>query len=71
MTFLALGITALFGQDYVGVGRRAAADVGRSPGSATCPFLGPILFDHDPLTYLSFARRARSLWCCCSAPASA
>ena len=53
VTFLGLGITALFGQDYVGKGVVPLQqwDV---PGLSKLPFLGPILFQHDPLTYLSF-----------------
>lgn len=54
VTFLALGLTALYGQDYVGLGVNAIAPVA-VPGLSELPFVGPILFDHDPLTYLSFA----------------
>lgn len=53
VTFLALGLTALYGQDYVGRGVNAMTPVA-VPGLAEVPFVGPILFDHDPLTYLSF-----------------
>lgn len=53
ITFLALGLTALFGQDYVGQGVNPITPV-PIPGLSDLPFLGPILFDHDPLTYLSF-----------------
>lgn len=53
VTFLALGLTALFGQNYVGRGVNAMAPV-PIPGLSDLPFLGPVLFDHDPLTYLSF-----------------
>ncbi len=53
ITFLALGLTALYGQDYVGRGVNAMAPV-PIPGLADLPFVGGILFDHDPLTYLSF-----------------
>lgn len=54
VTFLGLGATSLFGQDYVsqGVEPLEAMPI---PGLADLPFLGPILFDHAPLTYLSFA----------------
>lgn len=60
VTFLALGLTALFGQDYVGAGVQElpAWDV---PGLADLPFVGPILFQHDPLTYLSFVA-GPALW---------
>lgn len=53
ITFLALGLTALYGQDYVGQGVNAMSPV-PIPGLADVPFVGPVLFDHDPLTYLSF-----------------
>ena len=53
VTFMGIGLTGLFGQAYVG-----QAVVGFEnmpiPGLSELPFLGPILFDHDPLTYLSF-----------------
>lgn len=50
--FLALGITSLLGRDYVGVGIDGMAtwDV---PLLSDIPFVGPILFQHDPLTYLA------------------
>lgn len=53
VTFLALGLTALFGQDYVGAGV-VELPTWEIPGLADLPFVGPILFQHDPLTYLSF-----------------
>lgn len=51
--FLALGITSLFGAQYVG---RAAPQIGdvTIPGLGQLPVLGPVLFDHDVLTYASF-----------------
>jgi general nucleoside transport system permease protein len=52
VTFLGLGLTALFGQNYVGRGV-VALDAVPVPGLASIPFLGPVLFDHDPITYLS------------------
>ena len=54
VTFLGLGATSLFGQDYVSQGV-APLPTYPLPGLADLPFFGPILFDHDPLTYLSFA----------------
>ena len=50
VTFLGIGLTALFGQDYVGQGVNAFAAV-PIPVLSDIPFFGPILFDHDPLTY--------------------
>jgi simple sugar transport system permease protein len=52
VTFLGIGLTALFGQDYVGQGV-VALDRIAIPGLSDLPFVGPILFDHDLLTYLS------------------
>ena len=52
VTFLGIGLTALFGQDYVGQGVNAFASV-PIPGLSGLPFFGPVLFDHDPLTYLA------------------
>jgi simple sugar transport system permease protein len=52
VTFLGIGLTSLFGQDYVGQGVNALETV-PIPGLADLPFLGPVLFDHDLLTYLS------------------
>jgi general nucleoside transport system permease protein len=52
VTFLGIGLTALFGQDYVGQGVNAFAAV-PIPGLSDLPFFGPVLFDHDPLTYLA------------------
>ncbi len=60
ITFLALGTTALFGQDYVGVGVEPLPQYA-VPGLSDLPFVGGILFDHDLLTYLSFAV-APALW---------
>jgi len=53
VSFLGIGITALFGQNYVGKGV-VPLSVWNIPGLSKIPFLGPILFQHDPLTYLSF-----------------
>jgi ABC-type uncharacterized transport system permease subunit len=60
VTFLALGLTALFGQDYVGAGVRELP-TWHLPVLGDLPFLGPILFRHDPLTYVSFVA-GPALW---------
>jgi simple sugar transport system permease protein len=52
--FFALGITSLFGAAYVGR-QIDALDPWSVPGLSAIPAIGDILFDHDPLTYLSFA----------------
>lgn len=61
ITFLGLGATSLYGQSYVsqGVVPFPAYAV---PGLSDLPFVGPILFDHDPLTYLSFAIAPAAWW---------
>ena len=53
VSFLGIGITALFGQDYVGQGV-VPLETWDVPLLSKLPFLGPVLFQHDPLTYLSF-----------------
>lgn len=51
--FLALGLTSLFGSSYVGRSI-TAFEVWEIPGLSDIPVIGPILFAHDPLVYLSF-----------------
>jgi ABC-type uncharacterized transport system permease subunit len=53
VSFLGIGITALFGQDYVGQGV-VPLETWDVPLLSKLPFLGPVLFQHDPLTYVSF-----------------
>jgi general nucleoside transport system permease protein len=53
VTFLGIGVTSLLGQSYVGQGVNAI-DPWAIPGLSDIPFLGGVLFDHDPVTYLSF-----------------
>lgn len=53
ITFLGLGVTALFGQGYVSQGV-VPFDPIAIPGLSDLPFVGPVLFDHDILTYISF-----------------
>jgi general nucleoside transport system permease protein len=60
ITLLGIGATALLGQDYVGQGVNAI-DSWAIPGLSDIPFFGEILFDHDPVTYLSFIV-APALW---------
>jgi simple sugar transport system permease protein len=59
--FLALGLTALYGAPYVSanVGGFATWDV---PGLGALPFLGRVLFQHDPLVYLSYAAVPATWW---------
>jgi ABC-type uncharacterized transport system permease subunit len=53
LLFLALGLTSLFGAAYVG---QAAVtfDQWDVPVLSSIPVLGPVLFQHDPLLYLSY-----------------
>lgn len=59
--FLGLGLTSLFGAAYVArtVQSFTAWDV---PGLSSIPFAGPVLFRHDPLTYLSFVVVPSAWW---------
>lgn len=53
LLFLALGLTSLFGAAYVG--RPVVGfDTWDVPLLADIPALGPMLFQHDPLLYLSY-----------------
>jgi simple sugar transport system permease protein len=61
VTFLGLGATALFGQSYVSQGV-VPFDTWAIPGLSSIPFLGPVFFDHDPLTYLSFILVPAAWW---------
>lgn len=61
VAFLGLGITSLFGQSYVGQGVQPMSSWA-IPGLSDIPFLGPVLFDHDPLTYLSFVAGPALAW---------
>ncbi|MEA2505343.1 MAG: ral nucleoside transport system permease protein, partial [Actinomycetota bacterium] len=60
MLFLGLGITSLFGGSFVSRTIHAFTPIA-IPGLSRIPGLGKILFDHDPLTYLSFLA-APAIW---------
>lgn len=53
LTFLGLGLTAILGRAYVGVNIKGIS-VWPVPGLSAIPILGPILFQHDILTYLAY-----------------
>jgi len=59
--FLGLGLTSLFGASYVS---KDAPSIARwaIPGLSDIPFIGPILFDQDMLTYLSIAMLPVAWW---------
>lgn len=61
ITFLGLGLTSLYGQSYVSQGVEPFTSLA-IPGLSGLPLVGPILFDHDPLTYLSFAIVPAAWW---------
>jgi general nucleoside transport system permease protein len=51
--FLALGLTSLFGAEYVGKQIDALNPIA-IPGLSDLPWVGQILFDQDALTYISY-----------------
>jgi ABC-type uncharacterized transport system permease subunit len=59
--FLGLGLTSLFGAAYVGRSINAFTPVA-VPGLSRLPWLGEILFRHDPLTYLSYVAGPGVWW---------
>lgn len=59
--FFGLGLTSLFGAAYVSRPSEPFADWA-VPGLSELPALGPILFRHDPLTYLSFVLVPVAWW---------
>lgn len=59
--FLAIGVTSLLGRDYVGQGIDGFA-AWPVPLLSDIPFVGPILFDHDPLTYLALLAAPLVWW---------
>ena len=52
LTLFGVGVASLLGQNYVGVKSPDMADM-PIPGLEALPFVGPILFQHDPIVYLS------------------
>jgi general nucleoside transport system permease protein len=61
VTFLGLGLTSLFGQRYVSQGVVAFEPVA-IPLLSEIDFVGDILFNHDPLTYLSVVAAPCAWW---------
>ncbi|PDO09650.1 MAG: ABC transporter permease [Candidatus Reconcilbacillus cellulovorans] len=51
--FFGLGLTAFFGRSFVSASVEGFNPVA-IPGLSNLPWIGPILFRHDPLTYLSY-----------------
>ena len=61
LTIFGIGLSALIGQDYVGTPLNALPKLA-VPGLSDAPFIGPVLFGHDALVYLSFALVAAVAW---------
>ena len=61
LMFLGLGLTSLYGADYVGanIGGFTEIDV---PVLSSLPVLGEVLFQHDALVYLGFAAVPTTWW---------
>jgi simple sugar transport system permease protein len=53
LTMLGLGLSGLLGKRYIGLPLRARLEEVPIPLLSEIPFLGPLLFDHDPMVYLS------------------
>jgi len=58
--FFALGLTALYGVSYVSRQINAFTPV-PVPVLSDIPFVGPVLFEHDPLVYIGFLA-APAIW---------
>jgi simple sugar transport system permease protein len=59
--FLGLGLTSLFGASYVSK-TAATLKVWDIPGLSDVPWVGEILFRHDPLVYLTFGLVPLAWW---------
>ncbi len=57
LTLFGLGLSALLGQSYVGVRPPEMAQI-QLPVLSDLPFVGPILFSHDPVLYFGIALTA-------------
>jgi simple sugar transport system permease protein len=61
LTLFGLGFSALIGQGYQGVTPPPAPKLA-IPGLSDLPVVGPILFNHDPMVYLSLVLVAAVAW---------
>jgi simple sugar transport system permease protein len=61
LTLFGLGLSSLLGQGYVGIRAESLARLDFGPFS-DLPFLGRVLFGHDPIVYLSLALVAATWW---------
>lgn len=60
VTVLGLGVTSFFGRSYVST-QITGMDPAPLPVLSGIPVLGPVLFEHDPLTYLAMVL-APAIW---------
>ena len=61
LTIFGLGVAALWGQGYSGMSTESLAHLD-IPVLSTLPIVGPLLFAHDALVYLSFALVVAVAW---------
>lgn len=61
LTLFGLGLSSLLGQSFVGIRPPATGAVPFGP-LADIPFLGPVIFGHDWVVYLSIAAVAGTWW---------
>jgi simple sugar transport system permease protein len=61
LTIFGIGLSALVGADFVGVPVTPLAKLS-VPGLGDIPVIGPLLFGHDGLVYLSIAATAAVAW---------
>lgn len=62
LTIFGRGFSALLGAGYVGIPAPTLPKL-HIPGLSDLPVLGPVLFGHDALVYLSLALLAAVAWC--------
>jgi simple sugar transport system permease protein len=61
LTIFGIGLSALIGSGFVGVPVAALPEL-RIPGLSDLPVIGPLLFGHDVLVYLSIAATVGVAW---------
>lgn len=61
LTLFGIGLSALIGQDFVGTPMDALPKLA-IPGISSIPLIGPVLFGHDGLVYLSIAMIVAVYW---------
>ncbi|MDN5344463.1 MAG: ral nucleoside transport system permease protein [Clostridia bacterium] len=54
LTIFGTGLSGFLGKPYVGVPLPVSFKAVAIPGLANIPFIGPVLFRHDPLVYLTY-----------------